>query len=110
MVYGVFKDLSKITASNKVLKNKPFNIVKNIKYDRYERGLASMAYKFFDKKFTGSGIKNKITQNQQLAVELHKPIIRKFKLRKLYSSFNPICPGVFLSYHAPECAHSGPLA
>ena len=47
--------------------------------DRYQRGLASMIYKFFDKKSADSGIKNKITQNRQLAEELHKPIIRKFK-------------------------------
>ena len=46
-----------------------------------------MVYKSFDKKSTGSGIKNKIKQNQQLANELHKPIIRKFKKRKVYASF-----------------------
>ena len=46
-----------------------------------------MVYKSFDKKSTGSGIKNKIKQNQQLANELHKPIIRKFKKRKVYVSF-----------------------
>ena len=46
--------------------------------DRYQRGLASMIYKFFDKKSARSGIKNEVTQNQQLAEELHKPVIRKF--------------------------------
>ena len=46
-----------------------------------------MVYKSFDKKSTGSGIKNKIKQTQQLANELHKPIIRKFKKRKVYVSF-----------------------
>ena len=46
-----------------------------------------MVYKFFDKKSKGSGIKNEIKQNQQLANELHKPINRKFKKRKMYSSF-----------------------
>ena len=45
-----------------------------------------MVYKFFDKKSKGSGIKNEIKENQQLANELHKPIIRKFKKRKVYSS------------------------
>ena len=44
-----------------------------------------MVYKFFDKKSKGSGIKSMSTQ--QLADELHKPIIRKFKGRKFYSSF-----------------------
>ena len=41
-----------------------------------------MIYKFFDKKSSGSGIANK--PNYQLANELHKPIIRKFKERKVY--------------------------
>ena len=44
-----------------------------------------MVYKLFDKKSAGSGIKNEITQYQQLAEELHTPIIRKFKKRKVYS-------------------------
>ena len=47
----------------------------------------SMVYKFFDKKSKRVGIKNEIKENQQLANELHKPIIRKFKKRKVYSSF-----------------------
>ena len=50
MTYRDFKDLTKRTAADKVLKNKAFNVAKNPKYDRYQRGLASMAYKFFDKK------------------------------------------------------------
>ena len=86
MAYGDFKDLKKRTAADKVLRDKTFNIAKNPKYDRYQRELASMIYKFFDKKTKGSGVKlaNKsaiksITQNKQLAEELHKPIIRKFK-------------------------------
>ena len=45
-----------------------------------------MVYKFFDKKTAGSGIKS-MTQNKQLAEELHKPIIRKIKKIKLYSTF-----------------------
>ena len=40
MAYGDFKDLAKRTAADKVLKNKAFNIVKNPKYDGYQRGLA----------------------------------------------------------------------
>ena len=54
MAYGDFKDLAKITASDKVLRDKVFNIAKNHKYDGYQRGLASMVYKFFDKKSAGS--------------------------------------------------------
>ena len=86
MAYGDFKDLAGRTASDKVLRNKAFNIAKNPKYDGYQRGLASMVYKFFDKKSSGSGIVNN-KENIQLAEELHKPIIRKFEKRKVYSSF-----------------------
>ena len=51
-----------------------------------QRSLAAMVYKFFDKKSKGSGIKNEIKQNQQqLAAELRKPIIRKVKRRRVYS-------------------------
>ena len=47
MAYGDFKDLAKITASDKVLRDKAFNIAEDLKYDGYQRGLASMVYKFF---------------------------------------------------------------
>ena len=75
MAYGDFKDLPKRTASDKVLPNKAFDIAKSPKYDRYQHGFASMFYNFFDKKSAGSGIKN--MSNEQLAEELHKPIIKK---------------------------------
>ena len=52
-----------------------FNIAKNPKYDGYQRGLASMVYKFFDKETSGSGIKNENISDKELAEELHKPII-----------------------------------
>ena len=80
MAYGKSKDLIKRTQSDKVLKDKAFKIANNPKYDGYQRGLASMVYKFFDKKSKGSGIINE--PNYQLANELHKPIIRKFKKRR----------------------------
>ena len=50
MAYGDFKDLTRRTASDKILRDKAFNIAKNPKYDRYQHGLASIVYKFFDKK------------------------------------------------------------
>ena len=87
MAYGDFKELERRTQSDKVLKNKAFEIPSNPKCDGYQRGLASMVYKFFDKKSKGTGIKNEIKQNQQLANEFHKPIIRKFKKREAYSFF-----------------------
>ena len=56
MDYGDFKDLARRTASDKILRDKAFNIAKNPKYDGYQRRLASMAYKGVDKKSTGSGV------------------------------------------------------
>ena len=69
------------------MRDKAFNIAKNPKYDGYQRGLASMVYKFFDKKSKGSGVNISLKFNEQLAEELHKPIIRKFKKRKVYCGF-----------------------
>ena len=103
--YSDSKDLTKRTVADKILKNKAFDIAKDPKY---ERGLASMVYKFFDSKVAspdkrslGSGaqrVNTKITpQNQQLAEELHKPIIRKFKKRKVYSTFKDNNWGVDLA-------------
>ena len=78
MAYGDFKDLERRTDSDKILRDKAFNMAKNPKYDGYQRGLASMVYKFFDKKSKGSGVNIQVKHNEQLAEELHKPIIRKF--------------------------------
>ena len=84
MAFGDFKDLPKRTAVDKILPNKIFNIAKNPKYDRYQRGLALMV---FDKKTAGGAVKNDIMQNKELAEELHKPIIRKLEKQKVHSSF-----------------------
>ena len=56
MAYGKSKDLVKRTQSDKVLKDEAFKIASDPKYDGYQRGLASMVYKFFDKKSSGSGM------------------------------------------------------
>ena len=69
------------------MRGKAFEIARNPRYDGYQRGLDSVVYKFFDKKSTESGIKTEINQNQQLANELYKPIIRKLKTRKVYFWF-----------------------
>ena len=95
MAYGKTKDLVKRTQSDKVLKDRAFKIASNAKYDGYQRGLASMVYKFFDKKSKGSGITNE--PNYQVANELYKPIIRKFKKRKVYSYFRDNIWGVDLA-------------
>ena len=96
MAYGDFKDLTKRTAADKVLRDKAFKIASDQKYDGYQRGLASMVYKFFDKKSQRSGLANK-NENILLADELRKPIIRKFKKRKVYSSFRDYICGANLA-------------
>ena len=85
MAYGKSKDLAKRTQSGRVMKDKAFKIASDPKCDDDQRGLAWMIYKFFDKKSSGSGVANE--PNYLLADELHKQIIRKFKKRKVYSSF-----------------------
>ena len=94
--YKDHKDLINRTEADKVLRDKVYDIASNPKYDGYQRGLASMVYKFFDKKSTGSGFKKlKNTAEPSalarsssiLADERHKPIIRKFSKRKVYSQF-----------------------
>ena len=79
-------------------------IASNPNYDGYQKGLASIVYKLFNKKSTGSGFATlanksaiKSMSNQQLSNELHKPIIRKFKRRKVYSSFKGNIWGVDLA-------------
>ena len=83
MAYGKTKDLVKRTQSDNVLKDEAFKIASDPNHDGHQRGLASMVYKFLDKKSKGSGIINK--PNYKLANELHKPIVRKFKKRNVYS-------------------------
>ena len=97
--YSDSKDLTKRTAADKILRNEAFNTAKDPKYDVYQRGLASMIYKFFDKSSAGSGVVNiKLTpQNQELTEELHKPIIRKFEKRKVNAAFKDNIWGVGLA-------------
>ena len=68
-----------------MLRDNAFKIAIDPKYDGYQRTLASMVYRCFEKRSKGSGIINE--SNYQLANELHKPIIKKLKKRKVYSSF-----------------------
>ena len=77
MAYGKTKDLAKRTQSDKVLRDKAFKIASDPIYDGYQRGLASIVY--------------------QLANELQKPIIKKFKKTKVYSSFGDNISGVDLA-------------
>ena len=87
--YADHKDLINRTKSDKFLRDKAYDIATNPEYDGYQRGLASMVYKFFHKKSMGSGIKRDTTKSSSLilADELHKPVIKKFNKRKVYSQF-----------------------
>ena len=83
--------------SDKVLRDKAYDIASNPEYDGYQRGLASMVYKFFDKKSIGSGFKKLKNSSSIVADELHKTIIRKFNKRKVYSQFKDNIWGVDLA-------------
>ena len=92
--YADHKDLINRTKSDKALRDKAYNIANNPEYDGYQRGLATMVYKFFDKKSMGSGTAEpssleRIARDSSLilADELHKPVIKKFNKRKVYSQF-----------------------
>ena len=86
MTYGKSEDLAKRIESDKVLRDKAFEIASDPRYEGYQRGLASTVYKFFDKKSSsGSGVATE--PNYQLPNELHRRIIREFKKQKVYSSF-----------------------
>ena len=117
--YADHKDLINRTEADKILRDKAYDIASNPKYDGYQRGLVSMVYKFFDKKATagpsslertGSGFKKlKNTAEPSalarsssiLADKRHKPIIRKFNKRKVYSQFKDnIWEGGRFSGHA----------
>ena len=73
MAYGDFKDLVRRTASDEFLRNKAFNIAKNPKFDRYQRELATMVYKYFHKKSKASVVNIEVKLSEQLSEELHKP-------------------------------------
>ena len=91
--YADHKDLINRTEADKVLRDKAHDIASNPKYDGYQRDLMSMVYKFFDRKSMESGI----ASSSILADELHKPIIRKFNKRKVYSQFKDNIWGVDLA-------------
>ena len=80
--YNKYKDFVNRRQSDIVLKNKALKIAIDPKVDGYQKSLAAMVCKFFNERTKRSGIENK-----QLAEELHKPIIKNFKRRKLDSSF-----------------------
>ena len=80
--YSDSKDLAKRIISEKILKDRAYKIARNCKYDGYQRELASMVCKLSDKK-----ARSGVIVNEELAEELHKPIIKIFKKRKVYPRF-----------------------
>ena len=90
--YNKYKDSFNRKISDGVLKNKALKIALDPKVNGYQRVLTSMFSKFFNERTKGMGLSNKI-----LAKELHKPIIKNFKRRKVYSSFKDNIWGVDLA-------------
>ena len=66
------------------MRDKAFDIAKNLKYDGYQRGRTSMVYKFLDLKISDGPIKYENISKKELPEELHKPIISKFKKGKVH--------------------------
>ena len=108
--YADHKDLINRTKSDKVLRDKAYNIASNPEHDGYQRGLVSMVHKFFDKKSTagasslehiGSGVNTTKRSSSILADELNKPVIKKFNKRKVYSQFKDNIWGVDLADMQP---------
>ena len=112
--YVEYKDVENRLISDQKLRNSAYDIASNPKYDGYQRGLASMVYKFFDSKVapldkkTMSGKGNakytakpssseRTGNNKILAEELHKSVIKKFNKRKVYSQFRDNIWGVDLA-------------
>ena len=75
--YAKYKDRLNRKKSDVVLKNKALKTAMNPKVNGYQKTLASMVWKFFDKRTKGMGLNNSI-----LAEELHKPIIKNFEKKK----------------------------
>ena len=93
MAYGKLKDLTKRAQSDKVLRDKAFKIASNSIYDGYQRGLASMVYKFFDKTSSGSGI-TAIKPNYQLSSELHNKLLENLIEEKFIHHLEKIFGGL----------------
>ena len=98
MPYRGFEDLTRRTAADKISLEKAFNIAKKPIKDSYERGLASIFHKFYDKNTSCWTVKNENISNKELAEELHKPIIRKFNKSKVHSPFTDNIWGADLAY------------
>ena len=97
--YAKYKDRLNRKKSDVVLKNKALEIAVDPRINGYLRGLASMVYKPFDERTKGSGLNydKKFHENIKLAEELHKPIIKNFKRRKVLSSSKDNTWGVDLT-------------
>ena len=80
--YSDSKDLARRIISDKILRDRAYEIARNLAYDGYQKSLASMVCKIFDKK-----TRSRASVNDQLAEESHKPIIKKLKRRKVYAIF-----------------------
>ena len=59
------------------MKDRAYEIARNCKYERYQKALAKMVYKFFDKK---TGLR--VSVNEKVAEKVHRPVIKKLRKKK----------------------------
>ena len=98
MTYGGFKDLARRTAADKVLRDKAFNIANVLKYEGYQRGLASMVVVLIIKLNKITVLWTWLFNNQELQLKKFiNPSLENFKKIKVYSKFKDNIWGVDLA-------------
>ena len=84
MAYKDFKDFPRRTALDKVLRGKAFDIEKNLKHDGYQRGIASMVYKFFDETSKDSGTKMKLNKMNKKLKNCKNQLSENLKKERIF--------------------------
>ena len=96
MGYEDFKDLTRRATSDKILRDKAFNIAENSKYDGYKKGLASVIYKFFDKKLLIAVLKMRTFQTKSQLKNYKDQLLGNSRNEK-HSQFSWTIFGVLIS-------------
>ena len=97
MAYKDFKDLPRRLASDQVLRDKAFNVVKTPKYNGYQRGLASVVNRFFEKKSLDDDVTIKLCQINSQPKNYANQLLENLKKRKVFSSFKNNISGADLA-------------
>ena len=90
MTYEDFKDRPRRTASDKILQDKAFNIAKNPRYNGYQRGLASVVYKFFDKKMRVALLKMKSCKIKKYLKNYTNQLLENLKNKSTLTHYSPV--------------------